>query len=147
MERLQTAVTALERYQQDRAHDESLPDLLERSRASFAAALEDDLNISGALGATFRLVRELNSRMADRALSTADARRGAEAIRELDSVLGLLGGGVDDELDAEAAAMLEARVEARAARDWARSDELRDALAAVGIVVEDTPDGQRWRRS
>ena len=147
VERLQTAVTALDRYQQDRAHDESLPDLLERSRASFAAALEDDLNISGALGATFRLVRELNSRMADRALSTADARRGAEAIRELDSVLGLLGGGVDDELDAEAAAMLEARVEARAARDWARSDELRDALAAVGIVVEDTPDGQRWRRS
>jgi cysteinyl-tRNA synthetase len=62
-------------------------------------------------------------------------------------VLGVLGGEEDDELDAQAAAMLEARVEARAARDWARSDELRDALAAVGIVVEDTPDGQRWRRS
>lgn len=147
LERLKTAVGALDSYEQARHDDESLPGLLERSRADFAAALEDDLNISGALGATFRLVRELNSRMADRSLSSADARRGAEAIRELDGVLGVLGGEEDHELDADVAAMLEARVEARAARDWARSDELRDALAAVGIVVEDTPDGQRWRRS
>jgi cysteinyl-tRNA synthetase len=147
VERLDTAVAALDSYEQERHDDESLPGLLERSRASFAAALEDDLNISGALGATFRLVRELNSRMADRSLSSTDARRAAEAMRELDSVLGVLGREEDHELDAETAAMLEARVEARAARDWARSDELRDALAAVGIVVEDTPDGQRWRRS
>ena len=147
VERLDTAVAALDSYEQDRADDEGLPDLLERSRAGFAAALEDDLNVSGALGATFGLVRELNSRMAARTLSTADARRGVAAIRELDSVLGVLGGAGDDELDQGVAAMLEARVEARAARDWARSDELRDALAAVGIVVEDTPDGQRWRRS
>ena len=50
-------------------------------------------------------------------------------------------------LSPELTAMLEERATARAARDWARSDELRDALAAAGIAVEDTPDGQRWRRS
>ena len=147
VERLDTAVAALDAYQQVGDDDAGLPAVLERSRAGFAAALEDDLNVSGALGATFQLVRELNSRMAGRTMSTADARRGVEALRELDSVLGVLGAGGDDELDTDAAAMLDARVEARAARDWARSDELRDALAAVGIVVEDTPDGQRWRRS
>ena len=111
-----------------------------------AAGLEDDLNMSAALGATFDLVRELNIRVAARSMSTADARRGIEAIRELDTVLGVLG-EAGDELDAELAAMLEARIAARAERDWARSDELRDSLAAVGIVVEDSPDGQRWRRS
>jgi cysteinyl-tRNA synthetase len=120
--------------------------VLVAARAAFAAGLEDDLNISEALAATFDLVRELNSRVAARSLSTADAARGAAAIRELDSVLGVLE-DASDELDAELTAMLEARVKARSDRDWARSDELRDALAAVGIVVEDTPDGQRWRRS
>jgi cysteinyl-tRNA synthetase len=147
VERLDTAVAALDSYEQERDDDAALPALMEDSRAAFAAALEDDLNISGALGATFQLVRELNSRLAQRTLSTADARRGAEAIRGFDSVLGVLGGGGDDELDAETSAMLGARAEARAGRDWARSDELRDALAAVGIAVEDTPDGQRWRRN
>ncbi len=146
VERLTTAVAALEAYREERPDDGGLPAVLANARAAFAAGLEDDLNISAALGATFDLVRELNSRVAARSLSTADAERGAAAIREFDTVLGVLerDGG---ELDADVAAMLEARTQARSDRDWARSDELRDALAAVGIVVEDTPDGQRWRRT
>ena len=91
-------------------------------------------------------MRDLNGRVAARSLSTADAQRAAEAIRELDMVLGVLDDG-DQVLDADLEAMLEARVDARRARDWRRSDELRDALAAAGIVVEDTPDGQRWRKA
>jgi len=146
IERISTALTALESYTQDRPDDETLPDVLSGARVAFMAGLADDLNISEALAATFDLVRELNSRVAARSLSTADAQRGAAAIRELDSVLGVLDEGFE-ELEAESAEMLEARIEARANRDWARSDELRDALAAAGIVVEDTPDGQRWRRS
>jgi cysteinyl-tRNA synthetase len=146
IERISTALAALENYTQGRPDDETLPDVLSGARAAFMAGLADDLNISEALAATFDLVRELNSRVAARSLSTADAQRGAAAIRELDSVLGVLDEG-SDEIEAELAEMLEARIEARANRDWARSDELRDALAAAGIVVEDTPDGQRWRRS
>ena len=147
VERINIAVRALDDYASEGADDETLPQLLNDARAAFAAGLEDDLNTSAALAATFDLVRELNSRVAARTLSTADARRGAAAIRELDSVLGVIEDAADDELDAELAELLEARVEARAARDWARSDELRDALATAGIVVEDTPDGQRWRKA
>ena len=139
-------MTALDAYSEDRPDDVSLPAVLAGARVAFAAALEDDLNISAALAATFDLVRELNSRMAARALSSPDARRGAVALRELDDVLGVLG-DMPDELDAALAAMLAARAEARSARDWARSDRLRDELAAAGITVEDTPDGQRWRRT
>ncbi len=146
VERINTAVTALEAYAQERPDDESLPAVLSDARAAFTAGLHDDLNISAALAATFDLVRELNSRVAARSLSTADARRGAATLRELDTVLGVIDDPADDDLPAELAAMLEERVTARSARDWARSDELRDALAAAGVAVEDTPDGQRWRR-
>jgi len=147
VERLDTAMTALDAYELDHPDDTSLPDVLKRSRAAFAAALEDDLNISAALGATFGLVRELNSRIAERSMSTADARRGAAAMRELDSVLGVLGGGEDEALGPELEQMLAAREAARASRDWARSDSLRDDLAAAGVLVEDTPAGQRWRKA
>ncbi len=123
------------------------PRVLADARRAFAAGLEDDLNISAALAATFDLVRELNSRVAARSISSADARRAAAAMRELDTVLGLLEDEADDGLPAELAEMLEARAAARAARDWRRSDALRDTLAEAGIIVEDTPDGQRWRRS
>jgi cysteinyl-tRNA synthetase len=146
VERISTSVAALDAYTQDRPDDVSLPEVLSSARTAFAAGLADDLNISEALAATFDLVRDLNGRIASRSLSTQDARRGAAAIRELDAVLAILD-DTPSELDADLAALLEARIEARADRDWARSDELRDALAAAGIAVEDTPDGQRWRRS
>ncbi len=59
-------------------------------------------------------------------------------------------GVLDDaapELPEELAALLEERAVARAAREWGRSDALRDELAAAGVIVEDSHDGQRWRRS
>jgi cysteinyl-tRNA synthetase len=146
VDRLVTAVAALDGYREERSDDPSLADLLDSARSAFAAALADDLNISAALAAAFDLVRELNSRVAMRSLSSADARRAAAAIRELDTVLGILD-EAGQELPEALAAMLESRVVARTARDWRRSDELRDALAAAGIVVEDTPDGQRWRKA
>jgi cysteinyl-tRNA synthetase len=146
VERLSTAVAALDAYTQERADDASLPELLASARAAFAAGLADDLNVSAALAALFDLVRELNSRVAMRSLSSADARRAASLLRELDGVLGVLEDSPAD-LPADLAALLDARAAARAARDWARSDALRDELASAGVSVEDTPDGQRWRRS
>jgi cysteinyl-tRNA synthetase len=147
VERINTAVTALKAYRQEGVDDAGLPNLLSETRTAFMAGLEDDLNISEALAAIFDLVRELNSRMAARALSSADAQRALTTLAELDTVLGLIQDQADEQLSGALAAMLEERVAARAARDWARSDELREALAASGVVVEDTPDGQRWRRA
>jgi cysteinyl-tRNA synthetase len=145
VERLDAAVGSLEAYTEEREDDAGLQASLAAARDAFGQALADDLNISAALAATFELVRELNGRVAERRLSTADAARGATALRDLDEVLGVLGER-REELTPELAALLEARTAARGARDWQRSDELRDALAAAGIVVEDTRDGQRWRR-
>jgi cysteinyl-tRNA synthetase len=145
-DRLSRALAALDAYREDRPDDTSLPELLEASRARFAEALDDDLNVSAALAAVFDLVRDLNRRIEDRGLSTADAARAAAALRDLDRVLAVMEEDAGAGLNAEEAALLERRAAARAARDWAASDRLRDELARLGVTVEDTRDGQRWRR-
>jgi cysteinyl-tRNA synthetase len=146
VERLDGLIAALGAYQEDGPGDPTLDDVLDGARAAFETALDDDLNVSAALGAQFDLVREINRRIEARGLSTADARRVVEVLRELDAVLGVLPDAVE-ELEPELAALLDRRTAARAARDWAASDRLRDELAGQGIAVEDTRDGQRWRRA
>jgi cysteinyl-tRNA synthetase len=146
VERLETCLLALDGYAEERADDPALPGILEATRAAFRAGLEDDLNVSAALAAAFDLVREVNARVASRGLSTADAARAAAALRDMDTVLAVIE-PPRDELAPDLAELLADRAAARERRDWARSDELRDRLAAAGIVVEDTPDGQRWRRA
>jgi cysteinyl-tRNA synthetase len=95
----------------------------------------------------FDLVRELNRRLAVGTLSAGDARRAAESLRDLDQVLAVMEPDAGDGLPSdEVAALLDERLAARASRDWARSDALRDRLGTLGILVEDTRDGQRWRR-
>jgi cysteinyl-tRNA synthetase len=138
-------VAALTLYREDRADDTGLPEVLRAADQRFGEALDDDLNVSAALAVVFDLVRDLNRRIDDRVLSTSDAARALETLRSFDEVLGVLP-DAEDELDPETRAMLDARVAARAGRNWAESDRLRDELARRGIAVEDTRDGQRWRR-
>ncbi len=145
VERLDALVAALDAYRSDAPDDPVLPGVLAAAREAFGSALDDDLAISPALAALFDLVRDLNRRLAERALSTADAGRALAAVRDLDQVLGILPDRADV-LPTGLAALLDARAAARAARDWAASDRLRDELAAAGVIVEDTRDGQRWRR-
>ena len=145
VERLDALVGALTAYREERADDVALPDALAAAREAFGAALDDDLGISPALAVLFELVRDLNRRIDGRSLSTGDAERALGLLRDLDQVLGVLPEEADA-LDPETAALLEARATARAARDWAASDRLRDELAERGVAVEDTRDGQRWRR-
>jgi cysteinyl-tRNA synthetase len=145
LDRLDALVAALGAYAEARSDDPELPGVLDAARTAFEAALDDDLNVSAALGALFDLVRDLNRRIDARSLSTDDARRALALVRDLDRVLAVLP-PEEAELEPDLAALLEERAAARAARDWAASDRLRDELVAKGIAVEDTRDGQRWRR-
>ncbi len=147
LDRLDAAVAGLETYRRPAGDDDpALTTSLTAAKDAFTAALDDDLNISAGLAAVFDLVRDLNRRMEQRSLSTADAERALGVLRDLDQVLGILPEAAQ-ELEPELAAMLDDRLAARAARDFAESDRLRDALAARGVTVEDTRDGQRWRRT
>jgi cysteinyl-tRNA synthetase len=108
---------------------------------AFADAMNDDLNVSGAIGA-------LNTWIND---TPAPTRADAALMREIDGVLGVLSlgeadtaGGGDD--DAAIEALVRKRDEARASKDWDESDRLRDELAAMGVEVKDSKDGATWQR-
>jgi cysteinyl-tRNA synthetase len=146
IDRLDALLAALAAYRDDRPDDATLPALLDGTRAAFEAALDDDLNISPALAAVFELVRELNRRIDARQLSTADTERATAFLRDLDRVLAIAP-AVEDTLDTETQQLVDERAAARAGRDWSASDRLRTVLAERGILVEDTRDGQRWRRA
>jgi len=146
VDRIDALLLALGTYREVRPDDATLTAALDETRAAFDAALDDDLNVSAALGALFELVRDLNRRIDARSLSTADAERAVAFIRDLDRVLAIAPDEAADRLEPELEALLLARADARAARIWAESDRLRDELLAKGILVEDTRDGQRWRR-
>jgi cysteinyl-tRNA synthetase len=144
LDRLDAAVAALGAYEEPLPDDPTLPDALDAAREAFGAALDDDLNVSAGLAAVFDLVRDLNRRVERRSISTADAGRALDLLRDIDQVLAILPEEIAPGSDV--AALLEARAAARAERDFAASDRLRDELAGLGVIVEDTRDGQRWRR-
>ncbi len=145
VERLDAVVAALGAYREDAPDDSDLAGGLAAADAAFGAALDDDLNVSAALAVVFDLVRDLNRRIDGRTMSSADAERALATLRSLDEVLGVLP-AAEEKIDADIRRLLDDRSTARANRDWAASDRLRDELASRGIAVEDTRDGQRWRR-
>jgi cysteinyl-tRNA synthetase len=112
--------------------------------SGFHDALDDDLNISEALGVLFETIRETNRRMDAGEMGAAEAKSWLEWWKSVDGVLQLT--GEEMELPAEIAELAEARVQARLAKDWRKSDELRDELAARGWEARDTKDGQKITR-
>jgi cysteinyl-tRNA synthetase len=119
--------------------------------ADFLAALEDDMNTPRALAALFGLAREINKTdNTDEALELAcQLRAGAELIGLLGSKpADWFGDGHESDPDsAEIDGLLAQRTAARAAKDFAEADRIRDLLAGMGIVIEDSSDGPRWRRT
>ena len=125
---------------------ESFRARLAEARTGVRAAWEDDLNSAAALGALFGFVKEANTALEGGQLSPADAAAARAFLREADGVLGVLPASEDAALEAEIEAKIAARQEARKRKDWKASDAVRDELAARGILLEDTPQGVRWRR-
>ncbi|HEX8289462.1 MAG TPA: cysteine--tRNA ligase [Pyrinomonadaceae bacterium] len=124
-------------------------ELKEKTRvylADFEAAMDDNLNTSVALAALHNLVREVNSALANEAVLTEDRNLILETINKIDSVLGVFSETQQEMLDTEIEQLIEERQEARRARNFARSDEIRDLLSERGIVLEDTKEGVRWKR-
>jgi cysteinyl-tRNA synthetase len=122
----------------------------------FAAAMDDDLGVPGAVAVLHQTVRAGNTALAASDKESAKTRLGE--VRGMLGVLGLdplaepwadSGGGGDaaglrDIVDSLVAVALEQRQAARARKDYAASDAIRDRLAGIGIAVEDTPAGPRW---
>ncbi len=135
----------------------------EEAQKAFDGALDDDLNTAGALGAVFNFVRDANIAMDKDAFRAGDVAGVESMMQRFDSVFDVLaddkerlkllagkleldGTGEQGLSDSEVDALIAERQRARAARDFSRSDEIRDQLAGSGIIVEDSRDGVRWRR-
>ena len=118
--------------------------------SGFADAMDDDLNVPQALAVLHDTVRAGNTALAEG--DTDRVRDALHAVLSMTSVLGLddaadpaaASGPADAALDALVQARLAERRQARAEKDWARADAIRDSLASVGITVEDTADGASW---
>lgn len=127
------------------AAEEALLKELNQYKEKYIAAMEDDLNTADAVAAIFELARTANTHLQEeRSAAYID---GAEALlMELSGVLGILG-REKESLDGEIEALIQARQEARAAKNWAESDRIRDLLKSQGITLEDTPQGVKWSRN
>lgn len=115
-------------------------------RNRFIKEMDDDLNTANAITVLFEVVKEANQYMTSQNVGEKEIRAYKELLLELTDVLGLILEQEEELLDSDIDALIVERTEARASRNFARADEIRDLLAEKGIVLEDTPQGVRWRR-
>ena len=131
---------------------ENVEQLIQNLLKSFEEAMDNDLNISLALKHVFDFMNKINSLISENKLDFNGAKKVESAILRIDSVLGLR---LDqyrevwhdmDDAEPEIKEMLIQREEFRKKKEWSKADEIRDKLKKLGIVVEDTEHGPRWKR-
>ena len=159
MEIIEQGIAALERlyncksalafaaaHAADGEMDAAFAEKLTARREQFIAAMDDDLNTADAIAALFELVRDINLMLADGKATDKTVAAAQTLFAELADVLGLLYAKKEDAADEEIDRLIAARTAARAAKNWAEADRIRDELKAQGIVLEDTPQGVKWHR-
>lgn len=131
------------------AEDEALAEAAARAWEGFTESMDDDFNTAGAIGNIFDLVRAVNVHLTEHAqIDEKGIARAKEIFEKTNAVLGYL--PEDKKADADDAdidALVAERTEARKSKNFKRSDEIRDLLAAKGVVIEDTPQGPRWKKT
>ncbi len=113
--------------------------------SQFVEAMDDDLNTAEAIGALFEMVRDINSYISQ-PRSKDGVSYAIQKFDELCDVLGLLYNRKKESLDEEVEALIEQRQQARAAKNFAEADRIRDQLTQMGILLKDTPQGVQWSR-
>jgi cysteinyl-tRNA synthetase len=167
--RIRDFLVALRGVKHDGSPSPEVNGLIEAARSGFITGLEDDLNISESLAALFSLIEKANSLMAKSKISKGDALSLISFVTEIDKKILMIEPtsvilrvdaakiqvtaenvqikvDVSSELDPESQKKVEARQKARADRDFARADRIRDELLREGILLEDTKDGVRWKK-
>lgn len=154
LERLSTARANLDFFAENgldgamSSEEKAFANGLDRYRQRFDEVMDDDLNTADAVAVIFELVREINAAVSPASNPTkALAKACAVIFDELAGVLGLPITKHEEDIGAEVEKLIEARQAARKAKNYAESDRIRDELKAMGIVLEDTPQGVKWKRA
>ncbi len=120
---------------------------IKQYKQDFVNAMDDDLNTADAIAAIFEMVREINVNVTAESKSSLELMEFAEStLIELGNVLGILKMSKEASLDEEVEALIEGREKARKEKNWTLADEIRDRLKEQGILLEDTPQGVKWRK-
>ncbi len=172
LERLKTSLRLLDEALGGREPDGAAPDAapdaglagrLDELRAQFEAAMDDDFNTALAIGIMFDLARDINSFLQGESVNTpagiAALGKARALFYDFNGVLGILkidakgkilldrpDGGDDSLVEKLVQIIIQMRQEARKNKDWAAADQIRDRLKEIGIVLEDTPSGVRWKK-
>lgn len=152
---LRAARGALERFRdfarnvrtaQGQPAGQILRDIIEHREAEFVASLDDDLNISSALGAVFSFVRDISRLISDGKLAPEESGDVLAKLADWNRVLGFIDLEEEALADEEVARLIEQRIEARRQKNWAEADRIRKELEEKGILLEDRPTGTLWKR-
>lgn len=149
LERLYTCRESLDfaiKNAKDIADDAELIDRINSRREQFIKAMDDDLNTADGVAAIFDLVKDINISILDKEVSANVCQTAADVFVELCDVLGILYNRKSNDVDADIEALIEERQTARANKDWATADRIRDELKAKGIILKDTPQGVTWTK-
>lgn len=144
VQRINNFVQRLHEVKKEGEASDEFKDLVEQATHDFESALDDDLEMSRALAAMFEFMNATNRFLEKDLLTKGKARLALDFMDMADRVLAV----VEDRkpLEPDLQKLVDERARARESKDFKRSDELRDELRQKGIAVEDTPDGQRWKR-
>ena len=162
-ENLEQAATILNRFKNtledvegrlsDQTASQADPELtaaLSKTKEAFEAAMDDDFNVQNALTAIYELLPVVNSNVNSAASDKEALKAFVKNLKAWLLVFGVDAGRLvkseSSEDDSEIEALVAERTKARQEKNWARSDEIRDQLQAMGIVLKDTPQGTRWSR-
>ena len=149
LERLYTCRESLDfalKNAKDIPDDEELIKKLNSHREQFITAIDDDLNTADGVAAVFELVKDINTSILDKEVSKNVCQTAAAVFDELCDVLGILYNRKNNDVDSDIEALIEERQQARANKDWATADRIRDELKAKGIILKDTPQGVTWTK-
>lgn len=120
-----------------------ITELVDQSEARFRENMDNDFNISGALGTFFEFIHAVNLKQKE--LKTGDIKNVLDFMSRIDTVLGVMKQDDEKNLDAEIEEKIQLRQQARKDKNYRLADTIRDELKAKGIVLIDTPEGVRWK--
>lgn len=120
--------------------------LIEKTKKEFEKQLDDDLNISSAFSSIFNFMREVNKLIGEERLTKNDSQAVLSAMNEFDRVLGLLEFEKEKPLSKEEKELIEKREDHRKKKEFDKADEVREKLKSMGIQLDDTKDGFKWKR-
>ena len=118
---------------------------LDSYREKFISAMDDDLNTADAISVIFELVKEINTALAE--MNESSKEKALALVNELCDVLGIAKEKEEALLDSDIEELIEKRNNARKEKNFKLADEIRDSLKEMGIILEDTPQGVKWKRA